>query len=211
MSPRNISAALRQRVAEAARFRCGYCLTAQRIIGPLLEIDHFIPESRGGSSDEENLWLACPMCNSHKADRQEALDPESRAMVPLFSPRAARWEEHFEWIEAGTMRGSPGVPAGLCRGPGRDGDGGGRHPHGHGRAPAESRSRHGLVPPDSGGGHRTGHRPRGGLHPRRRIFDHRPSLERIYRARGQHRGERHWPAHRLDASTAPRRDGSARP
>jgi 5-methylcytosine-specific restriction endonuclease McrA len=103
MSPRNISAALRQRVAEAARFRCGYCLTAQRIIGPLLAIDHFIPESRGGSSDEENLWLACPMCNSHKADRQEALDPESRAMVPLFNPRAARWEEHFEWIEAGTM------------------------------------------------------------------------------------------------------------
>jgi len=53
MSPRNISAALRQRVAEAARFRCGYCLTAQRIIGPLLEIDHFIPESRGGSADYE--------------------------------------------------------------------------------------------------------------------------------------------------------------
>jgi 5-methylcytosine-specific restriction endonuclease McrA len=103
MIPRTISAALRRRVAEAARFRCGYCLTAQRIIGPLLEIDHFIPESRGGSSDEENLWLACPMCNSHKADRQEALDPESRAMVPLFNPRAARWEEHFEWIEAGTM------------------------------------------------------------------------------------------------------------
>jgi 5-methylcytosine-specific restriction endonuclease McrA len=59
MSPRTISAALRQRVAEAARFRCGYCLTAQRIIGPLLEIDHLIPESRGGTSDEENLWLAC--------------------------------------------------------------------------------------------------------------------------------------------------------
>ena len=52
MSPRTISAALRQRVADAARFRYGYCLTAQRIIGPLLEIDHFIPESRGGTSDE---------------------------------------------------------------------------------------------------------------------------------------------------------------
>jgi HNH endonuclease len=103
MSLRDISAALRLRVAETARFRCGYCLTAQRIIGPLLKIDHFIPESRGGTSDEQNLWLACPMCNSHKSDRQEALDPESRAMVPFFNPRAARWEEHFEWIEAGTM------------------------------------------------------------------------------------------------------------
>jgi 5-methylcytosine-specific restriction endonuclease McrA len=103
MSPRGVSAAVRQRVAIAARFRCGYCLTAQRIIGPLLEIDHIIPEARGGTSVEENLWLACPMCNSHKADRQEALDPESRAMVALFNPRAERWEEHFEWIEAGTI------------------------------------------------------------------------------------------------------------
>lgn len=103
MIPHTISTALRRRVAEAARFRYEYCLTAQRIIGPLLEIDHFIPESQGGTSDEENLWLACPMCNSHKADRQEALDPEGQAMVPLFNPRTARWEEHFEWIEAGTM------------------------------------------------------------------------------------------------------------
>ncbi len=43
---------VRQRVAEAARFRCGYCLTSQRIIGPLLEIEHIVPESRGGTSEE---------------------------------------------------------------------------------------------------------------------------------------------------------------
>ena len=55
MNPRAISATLGQRVAVAARFRCGYCLTSQRIIGPLLEIDHIIPEARGGTSDEENL------------------------------------------------------------------------------------------------------------------------------------------------------------
>jgi HNH endonuclease len=103
MSPRTISVALRQRVAEAARFRCGYCLTARRIVGPLLEIDHIIPEARGGTSDKENLWLACPMCNSHKADRQEGPDPESRAMVPLFNPRTERWEEHFAWMEDGTI------------------------------------------------------------------------------------------------------------
>jgi hypothetical protein len=48
MSPARISPALRQRVAIAARFRCGYCLTARRIIGPLLEIDHYIPEAHGG-------------------------------------------------------------------------------------------------------------------------------------------------------------------
>jgi 5-methylcytosine-specific restriction endonuclease McrA len=61
MSPSYISGALRQRVAVAAYFRCGYCLTSQRIIGPLLEIDHIVPEARGGTSDEENLWLARPI------------------------------------------------------------------------------------------------------------------------------------------------------
>ena len=103
MSPQYISAALRQRVAEAARFRCGYCLTSQRIIGPLLEIDHIIPEARGGTQDEENLFLACPMCNSHKSDRVEAVDPETMVRVPLFNPRAQVWYEHFEWIEEGTV------------------------------------------------------------------------------------------------------------
>ncbi len=106
MSPSYIAVALRQRVAEAARFRCGYCLTSQRIIGPLLEIDHIIPEARGGTSDEENLCLACPMCNSRKANRQEAVDSESQVTVPLFNPRTERWDEHFEWVEAGAvMRG----------------------------------------------------------------------------------------------------------
>ena len=106
MSPSYISGALRQRVAAAAYFRCGYCLTSQRIIGPLLEIDHIVPEARGGTWDEENLWLACPMCNSHKADRQEAVDPESQVTVPLFNPGAEQWDEHFEWIEAGaSIRG----------------------------------------------------------------------------------------------------------
>jgi 5-methylcytosine-specific restriction endonuclease McrA len=96
MSSQYISAALRRRVAETARFRCGYCLTSQRVVGPLLEIDHIIPEARGGTSDEDNLFLACPMCNSHKADRQEAVDPESMVTVPLFNPRTEQWNEHFE-------------------------------------------------------------------------------------------------------------------
>ncbi len=103
MTSSSISAALRQHVAETSRFRCGYCLTSQLIIGPLLEIDHIIPGSRGGKSDEENLCLACPMCNSHKAARQEAVDPKSGVLVPLFNPRSDRWQVHFEWAETHTV------------------------------------------------------------------------------------------------------------
>ena len=110
MTSARIPTALRQRVAEAARFRCGYCLTSQRIIGPLLEIDHYIPEARGGTSDEENLWLACPMCNSHKSDRIDAIDPETGVTVPIFNPRQEQWAIHFEWVEGGTViRGKTSV------------------------------------------------------------------------------------------------------
>jgi hypothetical protein len=43
------------------------------------------------------------MCNSHKADRQEAVDPESQVTVPLFNPRTEQWDEHFAWSEAGAV------------------------------------------------------------------------------------------------------------
>lgn len=99
MSNTRISPALRQRIAEKSRYRCGYCLTSQIIIGPLLEIDHYIPESRGGSSTEENLWLICPMCNSHKSNHIDAVDPETGSAVPIFNPHVDRWDEHVEWSE----------------------------------------------------------------------------------------------------------------
>jgi hypothetical protein len=76
------------------------------VIGPLLEIDHLVPEARGGTNAEDNLWLACPICNSHKADRIEAVDPMTGETVPLFNPRQNVWTDHFEWIEDGaTLRG----------------------------------------------------------------------------------------------------------
>ncbi len=101
MSTHRISAALRQRIGERARWRCAYCLTAQAVIGPFLEVDHIVPEALGGSAKEENLTLGCPMCNGHKADRVDAEDPESRARVSLFNPHLDCWSDHFEWAEAG--------------------------------------------------------------------------------------------------------------
>jgi hypothetical protein len=100
---RHISARTRERVARAALYRCGYCLTSQRVIGPLLEIDHIVPEAHGGTSHERNLWLACPLCNSHKADRVQALDPATGVPVRFFNPRGDRWSDHFEWAEGGAV------------------------------------------------------------------------------------------------------------
>ncbi len=103
MSAGRIPATVRRRVAAEAQYRCGYCHTSQAVVGPLLEIDHLVPESRGGSSDASNLWLACPLCNGAKADRLEAIDPIGGVPVRLFNPRLDRWSEHFEWSAEGTM------------------------------------------------------------------------------------------------------------
>jgi hypothetical protein len=47
MSRTYVSKELRERVAAQALYRCGYCLTAQAIVGAPMEIDHLIPESLG--------------------------------------------------------------------------------------------------------------------------------------------------------------------
>lgn len=101
MSRTYISKALRERVAEQARHRCGYCLSAETIVGMSMELDHLIPESLGGLTEEDNLWLACSLCNDSKSDRIAALDPTTGERVRLFDPRRQVWSEHFQWSAEG--------------------------------------------------------------------------------------------------------------
>lgn len=90
-----------RRVREAARQRCGYCLSPQRLVMARLETEHIIPIAKGGSNDESNLWLSCPICNRFKGDQTVAMDPETGVVVPLFNPRTQAWFEHFQWAEDG--------------------------------------------------------------------------------------------------------------
>jgi hypothetical protein len=66
-----------------------------------LQIEHIVPVAKGGSSEEANLWLACPICNSHKSDKTQASDPITKKIVPLFNPRTQDWHVHFEWSKDG--------------------------------------------------------------------------------------------------------------
>jgi hypothetical protein len=66
-----------------------------------LEIEHLVPISKGGTSDESNLWLSCPLCNAAKGDRLTARDPLTGNDVPLFNPRTQKWSEHFGWSDDG--------------------------------------------------------------------------------------------------------------
>ncbi len=101
MTRTDIPADIEHRVRIAARHRCGYCLSPQHLVMARLEIEHIIPLARGGSNDETNLWLACPLCNGHKSAKVDAVDPASSVRVPLFNPRTQLWHEHFAWTDDG--------------------------------------------------------------------------------------------------------------
>jgi len=102
MTSAYISRQLRERVAEQARYRCGYCLSSEQIVGLSMEVEHLIPQALGGPTIEENLWLACSACNAFKGHRVSALDPASGQMVRLFNPREQSWGEHFLWVDSGS-------------------------------------------------------------------------------------------------------------
>ncbi len=98
-----ISEKLKAKIREQAGHRCGYCQSSQRYVLGLLEIDHIIPQAHGGTNDQENLWLACRLCNGFKATQTQAYDPITQQQVKLFQPRQQIWAEHFKWSEDGTQ------------------------------------------------------------------------------------------------------------
>lgn len=103
MSQTYISVELRHTVAEAARYRCGYCLSAQDVMGVKLHIEHILPLARGGQTIIDNLWLACPLCNAFKGTLVEAIDPSTNLNVSLYNPQTQNWREHFAWSDDGTL------------------------------------------------------------------------------------------------------------
>lgn len=97
-----IPAKLRDRIRQQSNDRCGYCLSLQQYVWGALEIEHIVPKAAGGSSDEENLWMACRPCNSYKGDRTAGVDPMTSEMVALYHPRQQKWTKHFVWSDDGT-------------------------------------------------------------------------------------------------------------
>lgn len=96
-----IKAAVRDRVRSQANYQCGYCRSLQKYVLGVLEIEHIIPKAAGGSDEEENLWLACRLCNSYKGIQTEAKDPINDRTVKLFNPRLQNWAQHFYWTNGG--------------------------------------------------------------------------------------------------------------
>lgn len=102
MTPSWISEERRTRIRQEAGDRCGYCLSPQHLVLGTLEIDHLQPKAAGGNDEDNNLWLACRLCNNAKAAQTESFDPVTGRIVPLFNPRLQHWPDHFRWSRDGT-------------------------------------------------------------------------------------------------------------
>jgi HNH endonuclease len=94
----SLSSAMKRQVETWAASRCEYCGMHQALQGGRFHVEHIRPTMQGGSSELDNLALACPGCSLRKADRTSAHDSELSQIVPLFNPRVDKWNEHFTYI-----------------------------------------------------------------------------------------------------------------
>lgn len=65
---------------------CEYCLSQERFSADTFSIEHIVPISKGGISDEQNLALSCQGCNNFKYISTQAIDPATGENAPLFNP-----------------------------------------------------------------------------------------------------------------------------
>ena len=88
---------LSRAVRARARQRCQCCLMHEILQGATFHVEHVVPQSKGGDSLLENLALACPGCNLHKASRIVAIDPATGNPAPLYHPVQQTWTVHFRF------------------------------------------------------------------------------------------------------------------
>ncbi|MCY7375859.1 MAG: HNH endonuclease [Pyrinomonadaceae bacterium] len=97
MNKKSVSSEIRRDVIERAKGFCEYCRSNSRFADSPFDVEHILPESKGGATMLENLALACHGCNLSKSNKIEFLDAMTDKMVSLFNPRIDVWSEHFVW------------------------------------------------------------------------------------------------------------------
>src|SRR5262245_37020899 len=109
MAQKYVPVPLRRLVPARAGERCEYCLIPEQFTLTSHWVDHIVAEKHGGQTQEDNLALACALCNQRKGSDLASIDPHSGQITPLFHPRRDQWPEHFRLLGA---RIEPLMPVG---------------------------------------------------------------------------------------------------
>jgi HNH endonuclease len=88
---------LKKTVHTRANGLCEYCKSPANISSQPFVVEHIIPQSKDGATEESNLALACQGCNNFKYNKTSVLDAFTNEKHPLFHPRKQKWDENFAW------------------------------------------------------------------------------------------------------------------
>lgn len=81
----------RELVCQRAKCKCEYCEISETDAGGLLTIDHYKPQTKGGTDSPENLVYCCHRCNLYKAYYY----PENPTDPTIWNPRKNNRAKHF--------------------------------------------------------------------------------------------------------------------
>jgi HNH endonuclease len=92
-----VPAELRELVRRRAGHRCEYCRLRENDVRLAHEVDHIVASKHRGKTQDDNLALACFVCNRYKGSDIASIDIETGQVVRLFNPRTDSWSDHFEY------------------------------------------------------------------------------------------------------------------
>jgi hypothetical protein len=95
----SITAEARLVIRERAHFACEFCGVTETDTGGELTIDHFQPQTKGGTDELDNLLYCCHRCNQYKADYWP-VRPDDPI---LWHPRHFPLEAHLLLLADGTL------------------------------------------------------------------------------------------------------------
>lgn len=100
-----VPAAVRRAVRERACRCCEYCLIHEEDCLLPHEPDHVVAVKHGGETMESNLAWTCFVCNRAKGSDIASIDPQTKQVVRLYSPRQDDWKSHFKLADDGRIIG----------------------------------------------------------------------------------------------------------
>jgi hypothetical protein len=103
----SVSKEIREFVRQRAGCACEFCGVSETDTGGELTLDHYHPQTKGGTDEKENLLYCCARCNLYKHDYFPAMPSDPK----LWNPRIEPASTHFLELEDGSL--SPLTPTGA--------------------------------------------------------------------------------------------------
>src|SRR5437764_947099 len=94
-----VPADLAEFVRQRANLACEFCGVTESDSGGRLTVDHFQPQTRGGTDDQDNLLYCCYRCNLYKGDYW----PTEQSGAVLWNPRLERANRNWLTLADATL------------------------------------------------------------------------------------------------------------